>query len=266
MGSESPKPITFYDIGSGPCSKPFAPNPWKTRFALNFCSVPYTTVFVPLPSVAATRASLNMPPVRKHADGSDFPTLPIIHDHALSTLVGDSFDIALHLHTHYPTKASHPLFPPNTIPLHRAFNAHADNLFASHGAPLAGYWLPFDPATAEQSKKEMLARFGMKGSWEDLKVEGEARVQKMAAFEEALGGLAGWFVKREEGPFLEGAVPMYADLVVGGWLMWLRLLLPGSEWEVLRGWHGGVWGRLADALEVWAGVEMGASEMGRVHG
>ncbi|KAK3299515.1 glutathione S-transferase-like protein [Chaetomium fimeti] len=201
----SPKPITFYDIGSGPSSKPFAPNPWKARYALNFSRAPFTTVFVPLPDVAKTRASLNLPPVRKHLDGSDFPTLPIIHDHSTSTLVGDSFDIALHLHAHHPSTP--PLFPPNTVALHRAFNAHADALFTEHGVPLAGYWLPFDPATAEASRREMMARFGLK-SWEDLKLEGEARAAKMKGFEEALGGLAAWFVKRDEGPFLEGATPI----------------------------------------------------------
>ena len=246
-----PKPITFYDVGSGPASKPFAPNPWKTRYALNFSAVPHTTTFVPLPDIARVRASFNLPSNRKHPDGSDFPTLPILHDHATDTLLGDSFDIALHLHTHYP--ANPPLFPPHSVALHRAFNAHADALFPTHGAPLAGYYLPFDPATAEQSKKEMLARYGL-GSWEELKIEGEARAEKMRAFEEAWGGWAAWFVKREEGPFLEGAVPMYADLVMGGWLMWLQLLLPKEDWEALRGWNGGVWGRLVDGLEKWTSV------------
>ncbi|KAH6637144.1 hypothetical protein F5144DRAFT_611756 [Chaetomium tenue] len=185
---KSSQPITFYDIGSGPSSFPFAPNPWKTRLALSFSSAPHTTTFIPLPSIPSTRAALHLPPNRKHPDGSAFPTLPIIHDHTTNTLLGDSFDIALHLHTHYPSTP--PLFPPHTVALHRAFNAQVDAVFAAHGAPLVGYYMPFDPATAEQSKREMLA----------------------------------------------------------------RLLLPEGEWEVVRGWNGGVWGRLADALEKWTSV------------
>ncbi|EAQ90399.1 hypothetical protein CHGG_02334 [Chaetomium globosum CBS 148.51] len=94
------QPITFYDIGSGPSSIPFAPNPWKTRLALNFSRTPHHTTFIPLPSIASTRAALNLPPNRKHSEGGALPTLPIFHDHATDTLVGESFDIALHLHAH----------------------------------------------------------------------------------------------------------------------------------------------------------------------
>ncbi|KAK4149202.1 hypothetical protein C8A00DRAFT_47133 [Chaetomidium leptoderma] len=197
-----PQPTTFYDIGSGPSSKPFAPNPWKTRYALNFSRAPHATTFVPLPEVGATRAALGLAPCRKHLDGSEFPTLPIIHDHNTTddTLVGDSFDIALHLHTHYP--AQPPLFPPHTAALHRA----------DAGA-----------------------------------------VQKLKEFEAALGDLAAWFGRRGEGPFLEGATPMYADLIVGGWLQWMKALLP--EWEDLRGWDDGLWGGLFDALEEFAEVK-----------
>ncbi len=45
---------------------------------------------------------------------------------------------------------------------------------------------------------------------------------------------------------------MYADLIIGGWLQMMKNCLP--EWEELKRWHEGVWGRLHDALEEWAQV------------
>ena len=232
-------------------------------YALNFTKTPYSTEWVALPDVAATRAKLRVPPCRKHADGSDFPTLPILYDPTTTsptqqegTLIGDSFDIAIHLNNKQSARdgGSPSLFPPNTLALHRTFNAHVDNLFTMNGALIAGYYIPFDPATAETTKADMARRAGV-SRWEDLEVPqgSEQRKKMVAGFEAALGtGLAPWFIRRDEGPFLEGPTPMYADVIIGGWLQMMRNCLP--EWEELRGWHGGLWGKLHDALEEWAQV------------
>ena len=259
-----------------PLHSPFSMAPLTTSarhsYALNFTRTSYQTTWVPLPEVAATRKKLGVPACRKHADGTDFPTLPILHDHSTTSssstqqegvLIGDSFDIALHLHNRHssvsittssPSSRELSLFPPNTITLHRSFNAHVDNLFSVYGAPLAGYYLPLDPATAEITKADMLRRVGL-ARWEDLEIPpgSDERREKLAAFEAALGSnLAAWFIHRDEGPFLEGRTPMYADMIVGGWLQWMRNCLP--EWEQLRAWHGGLWGKLFDGLEEWAEV------------
>ncbi|KAL9026357.1 MAG: hypothetical protein Q9196_004966 [Gyalolechia fulgens] len=120
-----------------------------------------------------------------------------------------------------------------------------------NGVLLAGYYMPFDPATAEATKADMARRVGV-SRWEDLDVPlgSEQRKKMVAGFEAALGsGLASWFVRHDEGPFLEGNTPMYADLIIGGWLRMMKNCLP--EWEKLKGWHEGLWGRLHDALEEW---------------
>lgn len=250
--NDSDDMITLYDILLDPKVAPCSPNPWKARFALNFTGQPYQTTWVPLKDIAHTRAKLGVPAVRKHPDGSDFPTLPILHDPARQALIGDSFDIALHLHKTFPS--SPPLFPGQSIALHRAFNAHVDQLFSIHGAPLAGYFMPLDPKTAAEDKAEFARRMGAK-SWEEfhIPVGSEARHKAVKAFEDALGaGLAVWFVNRDEGPFIEGATPMYADFIVGGWLKFMKGCLP--EWEAMKEWHGGLWGRLLDALEEWGQV------------
>ena len=241
---------------------PFATNA-SHRYALNFTKTPYRTTWIPIPDVAATRKKLGVPACRKHTDGTDFLTLPILHDPTTGsstqqegTFVGDSFDIAIYLHNKHssPDGGRPPLFPPNSLALHRSFNAHVDTLFSFNGAQLAMSCMPFDPATAEASRALFARRSGVP-RWEDLEIPqgSEERKKKLAAFEAALeSGLAAWFVRRDEGPFLEGRTPMYADLIVGGWLQMMRNCLP--EWEELRGWHGGLWGRLHDALEEWAEV------------
>ena len=69
--------------------------------------------------------------MRKLPDDSDFYTLPMIHDAATDTYVGDSFDIAVYLDKQYPASGA-PLFPAGSIGVHRAFNAHVDALFTRH--------------------------------------------------------------------------------------------------------------------------------------
>ncbi|KAK3938333.1 hypothetical protein QBC46DRAFT_390583 [Diplogelasinospora grovesii] len=270
-------PIIFYDIATRPpvektcCS----PNPWKTRLALNFKGLPYSTSWVALPDVAKVRSSLKVPPCRKFADGTDFFTLPIIEDPATDSLVGDSFDIAVYLQNTYPNSGAGGLFPPQTLdyvfthdlallvplsecresefPEYAKFNVNVDAAFSAH-AQLAVQGFPFDPATAEISKAEFVRRAGVT-CWEDFALAGEEREKTKDSFRNMLGGLAKLFLRDTSGPFLLGTRASYADLIVGGWLRMMRATLPESEWEEVRSWHGGLFGRLHDALEVYAEVK-----------
>ncbi|KAL0776830.1 hypothetical protein CaCOL14_006348 [Colletotrichum acutatum] len=268
----SDKPtITFYDIILDPKAYPMAPNPWKTRFALNFAKVPYHTTWVPLNAVAKTRNSLQLPANRKHDDGSDFPTLPIIRDPLASSsssgekkeeIVGDSFDIALHLQRTYLANKKDQLFQDghngsSTLALHRVFNAFVDQVFSQYGAPLGGFYMPLDPRTAEADRQSFLDRFPGK-KWEDLEIPPGSDVRKtmLADFETNLEAKLGpCFPAGGAGPFMDGREsPVYADFIIGGWLQFMRGCLP--EWEALRNeWSGGKWGRLFDALQEWTDVD-----------
>lgn len=176
--------------------------------------------------------------------------------------VGDSFDIALHLQNAYlsdspPQKQLFPAQGNGTVALHRALNVFVDQLFSQYGAPLAGCYMPFDPATAESDKASMLARFAGAVKWEDFEIPkgSELRKKMLGEFEKELDAKLGLCFLSEGGPFLDGrGAPMYADFIIGGWLQFMRGCLP--EWEELRdNWGGGKWGRLFDALEEWAGVD-----------
>ncbi|KAK3329262.1 hypothetical protein B0H66DRAFT_17600 [Apodospora peruviana] len=270
--------ITFYDIAQRPpvektcCS----PNPWKTRLALNFKGLPYSTTWVPLPDIQKVRTSLQVRPCRKFADGTEFFTLPIIHDPATDSLIGDSFDIAVHLQKTYPNSGAGDLFPPQTLdyvfkndyllvplsecrdseyPEYAKFNLNVDAAFSAH-VQLTVQGFPFDPATAETSKAEFVRRAGgMVARWEDFGLAGEARAKMMDSFRDMLGDLGKLFERDTSGPFLLGTRASYADMIVGAWLRNMCVTLPENEWEQVRNWHGGLFGRLYDALEVYAEVK-----------
>lgn len=271
--SVPPSPIVFYDIAmrhpieQNCCS----PNPWKARYVLNFKGLPYSTRWVALPDIARVRKSLHVPPTRKFADGTDYYTLPMLEDPATGSLVGDSFDIAVYLQKTYPD-AGGDLFPPQTLdyefhqdlpiplserrgehPEYAKFNEMVDTAFSVH-VQLGVQNLPFEPATAEASRAEFVRRAGV-SSWEEFALVGEAREKVKASFRDTLGGLSKLFLRDTSGPFLLGTKVSYGDLIVGAWLQMMRVTLPESEWEELRKWHGGVFGRLHDALEVYAEVK-----------
>lgn len=267
-------PIVFYDIATRPPAEKTccSPNPWKTRLALNFKGLSFSTSWVALPDIAKVRSSLKVPPCRKFADGTDFFTLPIIEDPATGSLVGDSFDIAVYLQNTYPNSGAGDLFPPQTIdyvftpdlailipltecresefPEYAKFNVNVDAAFSAH-AQLTVQGFPFDPATAEITKAEFVRRAGVT-CWEDFALVGEAREKMKDSFRNMLGSLAKLFLRDTSGPFLLGTRASYADVIVGGWLRMMRATLPESEWEEVRSWHEGLFGQLHDALEVYA--------------
>ncbi|PPQ75177.1 hypothetical protein CVT24_010139 [Panaeolus cyanescens] len=268
--------ITFYDIALRPPLEKYccSPNPWKTRYALNFKNLDYTTQWVPLPDVAKVRKSLNLPACRKFADGTDFYTLPIVQDASTGALVGDSFDIAVYLQKTYPDSGAGDLFPPQNLdyvlaqefqilvpltdarespyPDYAKFNVNVDAAFTAH-VVLGVQNFPFNPATEEADKAEFCRRAG-RARFEDFEVAGEVREQIKASFKNTLGGLAELFQRDASGPFLLGTKPSYADLIVGAWLRNMYVTLPESEWAELRSWHDGTFGKLHDALEVFAKV------------
>jgi hypothetical protein len=204
-------------------------------------------------------------------DGSDFPTLPVICDPLAAgegqeeVRVGDSFDIAVHLQETYLSKNPDgpQLFPAaaagdaGSIALTRAWNLFVDEVFQT-GAILAGFYMPFDPKTAEADKASFVARFpGLKKTWEEFEIPAgsDMRNQLLKKFEADLNDKLARCFEGGDGPFVGGRdKPMYADFVVGGWLQFMRGCLP--EWEDMRNkWTGGRWGRLLDALEPWTQVD-----------
>ncbi|KAF9736547.1 hypothetical protein PMIN01_04326 [Paraphaeosphaeria minitans] len=275
--------LTLYDISSPLIPRSYAPNPSKARLALGFKQATFRTEWVDIPDIERVRRSLDCAATRKLDDGSDFFTLPMLQDADTGRVVGDSFDIAIHLDSTFPLRP--PLLPPphslkgrwrtyespardtlffapvttNAESAHPAlarFNLHVDTTFSANMA-LYGQFLPLHPETAEGTKALMCRRAHLE-SWDDLAIPEEARRPLFeGAFKEAMGGLAELYGGREGeggnggrgGIWLEGEEPCYADLIVGGWLNMLSCLMPEEEWREFRGWFGGIFGRVHDQLQ-----------------
>lgn len=265
--------LILYDISSPRQPRSYAPNPSKARLALSFIGVAFKTTWVDIINVADTRRELDCPATRKLDDGSDFYTLPMLRDPASGKVIGDSFDIANYLDDTYPDLGGR-LFPANTTrtgldyesphkdtaffaPIttntgskneaYARFNLHVDATFSAN-LTLYGYYLPFNPETAEAAKA-LISRRAHLSSWEDINIQGEAREPFKAAVKENLASLAELFTINEGGPYLEGKEPTYADLIVGGWLNMLSIIMPADEWRDFRSWYGGALARLHDALQ-----------------
>lgn len=203
--------------------------------------------------------------------GSDYYTLPMLQTPD-GQVLGDTFDIALYLNEMHPDSGAGRLFPndikgtgldyetpcppiahvPVTTnegkphPEYARFNWHVDTTFTSH-VILVAYYMPFKPETKEATQKIFLDRANMQ-SWEQFKVEGDAREGIKAAFKENLTSLAQLYMVNKEGPYLEGEKATYADIIVGGWLNMFHECMPKEELEDFRTWHDGVFARLYDAL------------------
>lgn len=265
-------PLILYDISSPRMPRSYAPNPSKARLALSFKAVAFKTHWVDILDIPRTRQGLHCPAVRKLDDGSDFYTLPMLQNPETGEVVGDSFDIANYLELHYPESGGC-LFPKDStrtgldyqspskdsvfyapVTTHQGkpnieyaeFNTHVDCTFSANiGAFAQG--MPFNPETAEEVKA-LFAKRAHLPSWDVLKFEGEVRAQMIASFKENIASLAALFAVHD-GPYLEGDKANYADLIVGGWLNMLSNIMPEEEWKDFKTWHGGVLGRLHDALQ-----------------
>lgn len=261
--------IVLYDVAFAPPyeENTSAPNPWKTRYALNFKGVPYSTQWVQMPDITKVRRSLGIPACRKFADGTDFYTLPIVTDSKTAAVVGDSFDIANYLQNTYPDAGAGDLFPSqqldyvcpgdSLVPLseqndsvhadYARFNTNVDMAFSVH-AQLMGTGMRWDPAFEDEIKAEFLRRTGMK-SWDDMAIDGEARDKLKGSLRDALRDLAAMLQRDATGPFMLGGTPSYADIIIGAWLRMMSKTVPEGEWEEVQTWHDGVFGKLHAALQ-----------------
>lgn len=265
--------ITFYDIASDAPLRTFAPNPWKTRFALNFKGVPYQTQWTHMPEIHNLREKLGVPANRTLPDGSAYHTLPVISDPSTGALIGDTFEIALYLDGQYSN--GRPLIRPNTTGLTAAFNAQVDGIFTKYAGLCQ---LVFDPAVKDECLGMFAKRFGVK-SFDDIKLSDEQKQGLWTSFEHSLeelakaykhtGGTTDYYFRpqgsaeaqRQKGPeerkqavFLDGDEPAYSDFIVGAWLKMMETCLTSEEWQRIRSWQGGHWGRVVDALKPWSEI------------
>ncbi|PIL22627.1 hypothetical protein GSI_15318 [Ganoderma sinense ZZ0214-1] len=258
------QPIIFYDIPSTAKGVAWSPNTWKTRYTLNIKGIPYTTVWVEYPDIAALCQKIGAGPTAKKGDGSPLYTLPAIFDPNTQTALADSAKIARYLEATYPNAA------PRLIPaeLDVFIAAFQDAFWGALGTGYAPVIIPaaFD-VLCEGSKpyfrQTREARLG--GKLEELAPPGsEARGQVWAHLKKATGKIAAWYEGAAGGKeriFVlgDGASVTYADVVVAGFFVWFKVCLgeESEEWKEMASWNGGRWGKLLAALEKYSAVDVG---------
>ncbi|EEA26603.1 hypothetical protein TMatcc_005120 [Talaromyces marneffei ATCC 18224] len=269
--SKPSETLVLYDIHARAAS---APNPWKSRLALNFKGIAYSTTWVPLPEIPTVRRALKMPACHKNTDGSGYYTVPILIDPNTNSKIGDSFDIAVYLQKTYPASGAGDLFPPQKLDFvfdrwstfleslgkkkaieygnYANFNTQVEAAFSAYFL-LTMENLPLHPVTAEATKAEYVSRAGLT-SWDGFTMKDEDRKKMTRSLHVMLGELGKLFSKDISGPFLLGKQATYADFIVGSWLRLMAVSLPENEWEDVRACHGGIFGRLHDGLEKYAKV------------
>ncbi|KAI0722272.1 hypothetical protein C8T65DRAFT_136137 [Cerioporus squamosus] len=263
-----PEPIVFYDIPrkpSGLSGKAWSPNTWKTRYCLNIKGLPYRTVWVEYPDIAALYKKLGVEPTESGPTGAPYCSLPLIYDPNTNTHVHDSASIARYLDSTYPDTP--PLIPKETDALHAAFQRAFGAVFSPGNGGLSFLMMPesharLNPASQGYFRRTREEWFGMK--LEELAPKGsEKRRKHWEAVKDAFHEVAGWLQAdgREKLFFLGGETICYADIVIVAFLVWIRNTFgeASEEWRDVLSWDGGRWGQLAEAFSKYEAVDEGSS-------
>ncbi|KAI0712272.1 hypothetical protein C8Q76DRAFT_676759 [Earliella scabrosa] len=255
------KPLVFYDLAWSVTGKSWSPNTWKTRYCLNIKGIPYTTVWVEFPDIAAVCKKINAPPTVKRSDGSSLYTLPVIYDPNTDTAVSEATTIARYLDKTYPDTPT--VIPKETIALHAAFEravlstVATKDLFSIVVPPIYNMLNPASqPYFRETREKFMGAKIE-----EVAPIGSEKRAKHWEGVKKGFHEVAQWLsVGGEDRRFFLGNDTIcYADIRIAGLLMWLRALFgeESSEWKDVLSWDGGRWGAFMGAMKKYEMVDAG---------
>lgn len=196
-------------------------------------------------------------------------TLPVIYDPKTKKAVSESMAIAEYLDATYPNEEEHPrLIKPGTLGFTRAFQKCIDTLLIT---PIAPFLLPATFPIVQERSREYFRRtreayFGGK-KLEDVIPKGEEKVAALKKVEDVFGVFAGWYNANpfadsggcaKENVWLMGSETSYADLVIAGYVMWMKKVWgkDSEEWKTASSWNGGKWGKLLVDCKAFEGEDL----------
>ncbi|PYH94334.1 hypothetical protein BO71DRAFT_230542 [Aspergillus ellipticus CBS 707.79] len=249
-----PEPVHFFDLLSdlqGP-SRSWSTQTLKVRAVLNFKAIPYTQSWISCPDIKPLITSLGLPP---NAHGIPYTLPTILHKSSVTShpsgALMDSHPIIMHLDNTFP---SPPLFPSGdasyalllavtkiTSLLEPAFRPMIVPRVAEHLDPRGREYFV---ETRSRALGKLLDQVRPRDE------EGLERLWRVLESESAV--LVGMLSGREgkKGPFFEGEVPGFADLLLACHLGFIERF-DGVLFGRLVGLGAGEMGRLYEACRPW---------------
>jgi glutathione S-transferase len=215
------------------------------RAALAFKGLPFKTVWVEYPDIADACKKIGAAPTSTR-DGEPLYTLPVIHDTSTGKVISNSWTIAEYLDETYSDRPA--LFPKGTRGLQwaliptvatKALNDLVDIMIFPTYKQLR-------PRSYEYFRVTREKIYGCK--MEEISA-GEQRAKHWATVEAGFD----YFVSviKKNGPssrYFLGDIVCYMDLLVAGFVLWVRQVEGGEEWEKIQRFNDGFWGEFVDSL------------------
>ncbi|KZO95655.1 hypothetical protein CALVIDRAFT_538050 [Calocera viscosa TUFC12733] len=217
-----PGKITFYDVLSALDPPQWSSNTLRTRLALNFLQLPYTTVFISYPDIESTLCGLGLEPSNPPPyDKQPAYTLPVIKDG--DKWVSGSFDIAVYLAKQYPASPMRrALFPHNTIPLARLIAGYLNDKVLTPARKLAfprvPTWLDDRGAAYFRATRQQWLGVPLEEYYSSPDEQAKIRIDVL----KGLDGISKMLKDHPNGPFLQGEDCGYSDLQVIAVMAWIR--------------------------------------------
>ncbi|KAK7054416.1 hypothetical protein VNI00_003614 [Paramarasmius palmivorus] len=247
--------IELYDIPSKLPIIAWSPNVWKARYCFNYKKIPYKTIWVEYPDIQSTCKRLGAEPTSTNSDGTPLYTLPIIRDPNTGAVISDSPRIAEYLEANYPDTPT--LYPPGT----HAFQAAFLDAFEDLHLKVSRFTLPktlniLNPPSYTFFKEDRERRRGRSILMEDFYPKGQEKEELWKGWKDDWAVVDGWIRKNPSGDFVFGETITWADLVIAGWVIWMRIVfgVDSEEWKDMATWHGGRWSKLLDNLSEYEAI------------
>ncbi|KAL1741258.1 hypothetical protein HDZ31DRAFT_84941 [Schizophyllum fasciatum] len=226
----------------------FSMNTWRTRYALTYKGLSFTTIWVELPDIERELMAVGAPPSGKWEDGRPKYTVPTIFDPSTSKYITDAHEIARYLDKTYHDRPT--LFPHGTVGLQRvfvdalfqklvlpAFTSVMEGLFALLHEPSREYFRETREKTFGRTFEEMWNdKAAVEAAWKGMR----AGLDWLETTIQENGDDSAVYV-------LGGDAPVDADFVVVAVFHWFSKVSVEHE-KVLQEANGGRWARLIESV------------------
>ncbi|KAK5197446.1 hypothetical protein LTR99_007816 [Exophiala xenobiotica] len=209
--------VILYDLPSKQGTS-WSLNPWKTRLVLNYKSIPYKTEWTEYPDLKPKFEKFGIPPNQTGAGAAYSSPAIRMPD---GSYVMDSRRIVDALESLQPTPPLH---------LDSPYQARIEDLTKQIVDSIRPVFMPLvpkvflNPTSRDYFVSTRTKALGM--SLDEYAKGADKGVQKAKPYIRELGEL---LRENNEGPFLQGKTPCYADMIVLGWLTMLDRLGVGDS-------------------------------------